>query len=549
MKRSLQFMLATGLAVVVAATGMEIPQAFGATTTSTAAQEKGAACSIKVVRSKTAEGPVVASGSTQLLPNENGRIYFYASHRGDWAMMDQSGKQVDQGVRQSFVSNPLLNGKYTLTFTPKDTKCGTWSTTINVESVTIYQGAEGSGQKIAPKQIVNVTELPANLQFTASYPGQWTVGGINETVYETKTFQFTVPAQFAGLSIPVTYVPNGGDDDSSTQFFIQAGGKQNSSSSGTPSDFDMDVVSQINANSTPTEEKEGLAQNASVTIYQNSLYKLWVTPNAEAFIKDRVEYQEADPGFWTVNNVLATNDHLNWNDTALNLASYGAGTYKVMYLSKTDATRQWTGTIQIVKDAKPASSRGSCDPVESGSAPAAQKLSLQTDKGAILPNGGTVIVSTQAELSDYRALKLTGTHAVKTGMQKINKDNVKSNIHYVHVPKVEWVSEPLTFGEQHEYSGGRISSANRVEVRYNNTVLASLVPSTGDDDEEVDGETALNVAALIAKNGNKAGNYTINIENTLSNLTCGYEENADSYDKVLGTNTMKQTYTMTITLK
>jgi hypothetical protein len=271
-----------------------------------------------------------------------------------------TGKQIDEGSRQIFVSLPLPNGKYSLSFTPKTASCGTWNITINVEQAQVYQGQAGTRQKITANQIVSVKDLPAKMHFSSSTAGKWTVGGLNETVYEAKTFDFTVPTYFAGMSIPVAFVPNGGDESSATHFFIQAGAQAAALSAVTSSDLGMDIVEQVNAMSTPTEEKYGLAQNSSVTIYQNSLYKLWITPNAEAVIKDWIEYKESDSGYWTVNNVLATNDYLNWNDTALNLAGYGKGTYKIQYLSKTDARRQWSGTVQVIQDFKPAGTKGSC---------------------------------------------------------------------------------------------------------------------------------------------------------------------------------------------
>lgn len=544
-KRLFQKMLATGLALLVVVTGMNTAPVFGAAATSTTSKE--AACSVKVVKGKTGDGSVVPNGSTQLITTESSRLLLYSSEKGSWAMVDlATGNQVDRGSKQTFVSIPMPKGKFSLTFTPKNTSCGKWNIKINVDQVVVYQGAEGSGQQINPNQLVSVTELPANMQFSSTYPGKWTVGGLNQTVFEAKSFSVTVPDYFAGMNIPVTFVPNGGEEESAIRFFIQAGGQNKTTTKS--QDFSMDIVGQLNAQSTPTEEKDGLAQNASIILYQKSLYKLWVTPNAEALIKDRVEFRESDPGYWTINNVLATNDHLNWNDTAVNLATYGVGTYKVQYLSKIDASKQWNGMVQIVEDSKPASSRGSCASVESGQAPPLQQLALSTESGALLANGGVTTITSTSELASYRSLKLTGTHVVYNGTEKVKKENVKTNVRYVHVPKLDWASEQLSFGEKREYSGGRISSANRVKIYYNNdTLIASFVPKSNDRDEW-DGETELDLAAIIGKNEKKPGNYTISIENTLSNQTCSYEENADSYDKVLGTNTVKQTFTTTFTL-
>ncbi|MGE5701774.1 MAG: hypothetical protein ACM32O_04530 [Clostridia bacterium] len=546
MKRSTQSILATGLAVLVSVSGMTVAPVYQAD----ASVSSPSSCGLKVYKGNNENGVEVAMNAKQLIPLEAGSIDLFASEAGKWKIVDQAtGKKIDEDQGQAFQSITLAKGTYTLSFSPKNATCGDWQMTVVVNPVEVFSNMAGSAQKLTQNQKVTIADLNTAVVFTSSSPGKWWTAGVDQTTYEASSFSFTVPPEFSGMSIPVMFQPNGGDESSIQRFLVEAGPAKNTC---TPklSTLTMDVVEQRNEGSTPTEEKSDLASDSSTRFYQDPLYKLWVTRNADAIIRDRVTYDERDPGYWVVNNAVATDERLNWNHTALNLASYGAGTYKVMYVSKTDSTRKWCGEVKIVQDSKPASTKGTCDWTESGSAPEAKELQLKTSKGVSLKDKGRVTID-KSDLRDYRELALSGTHVSYEGMAKKRKDKAKTNVRYLYLPKLEWKTETMTFGEKRLYSGGTLTSSNQVEVLFNDkTVLVTFDPKLNRDGSEgLDGEETLNLAKIINDHGNKPGKYTIRVKNELGYQTCEYESTSRGYNKLFGQKQVTQTFSTTIVLK
>jgi hypothetical protein len=504
-------------------------------------QETGVA----VFLGDNANGRSLPSGHTEKILGVSGSRQFFASEEGMWKIVGKNTTNlVKDGFGQSFDTGSLQTGMYDVIFQPRRKDAPEWKISLEVGLPAVYYLLNGNKQQLAQGQKITFANVPGSVSFFADVPGRWSVSGTNQAAVMTQSFQAVIPDILKGMTLTVTYEPEGGEVSSA--FHVQIDVPQGDANACDPTKAlaKMDILTKANPSSSFTTERERVASsNQTIDVYQEPLHEIWVTTAGTHMKRGGTTDAEEGPGIWAVNNVIADASRLNWDHTALNLASYMAGYYKVKYISKQDPALQWCGTIRVYESKQPSPSSPSCEVGEYGQSPAIIPLRLTTKKGTNLTDGGTIVVSSPSQLAEYSSLSLYANHVVYYGEKKIAKGS-KSERRFYIAPDLRWEVEKNEFGEERDFSGGKIFSRNSVKVLYNNKeVLEEITPrSNGRKD-------SLNLRKIIAENRNKPGKYTVVITHELSYVECRVDRAGKYYEKQLDTITKTQTFTTTIVVK
>lgn len=501
-----------------------------------------------------AVGTPIPAGAAQAIPGLLGSKRFYANSPGTWKLFRQgAAAELKTGEGQNFYTGTLQSGLYDLHFYPSDSSLTPWKITLQVGLTEIFLGNSAAGQKLVPGQKIVANAAPSTIQLFANTPGRWSVNGTGQALTGAQLFEVLLPERLAGMTVTVTYEPEGGNATSLNTVKIEIPGGQNACDP-SKATATMDVLMQKNERSSLLAEKENLASSSStVALYQNPLYKIWLATAAD-HLKFGSEADDGEgPGVWAVDNQIVEPSRLNWDHTALDLSSYGPGRYKINYYSKRDSKSAWCGYIQVYEDNPPIPAAPSCEPGEIGEAPALLPVRMIAKNGRQLQDGEVVTVGSPRELDAFSDLTLQANHVVHYGVKKVKKDpSNKKDRRFVWVPDLRWEYGTNTIGEFHHYSGAKIFSENRVEVVYNdNKTLRTIRPKLDKESDVTaqDGSKSLDLKAIIADNGNKPGTYTVEVINKLSYITCGIFAYKSTYEKNVDTKSFEQSYTVTVVVK
>ncbi|NGQ93637.1 hypothetical protein G3578_00450 [Brevibacillus sp. SYP-B805] len=489
-------------------------------------------------------GMIIPSGSTEKILAQSGSKNFLAEEQGSWKLVEKStGRTMKVMFGPKFNTGTLKTGSYEVSFLPKRDDATEWKITVEVGVPPVYSLLNGNKQQLFPGQKITAATVPGTITFYADVPGNWSVSGTSQTAAAAQTFDVMIPELLRGMTITVSYVPEGGDESDPVNVQVDVPpGNVNWCDPGKAM-AEMDILTRTNAASSYVREKEDLrTSDTLLDIYQAPLNEIWIATAADHFERGGISDAEEGPGIWAVNNVIADESRLNWDHTALNLASFDAGTYKVKYISKQDPALQWCGSVRIIEDKPPIQSAPSCEAGESGPAPDLLPLRLTAKNGTDLVDGGTITISDPDELEAYSALRLTANHVEKYGTKRIKKGS-DSDRRYYTVPDVRWEYGQTNFGKKIYYDGATIFSDNRVELLFNGTVIQEMTPRLDG------GSDTLNLQKWIERNDSKPGTYTLRITHDLSYVDCDVRQHGNAYEKDVKTVTKTQTFTTSIELK
>ncbi len=508
----------------------------------------------KIYNGTAAVGTPIPAGSIEAVPGLLGSKRFYASSQGKWKLFRQGATtELKSGTGQNFYTGTLQAGLYDLVFEPADASLSPWRVTLQVGLTEIYMGTSAAGQKLSPGQKITANAAPSTVQLYANTPGRWSVNGTGQSLAASQHFEVLLPEKLAGMTLTVTYEPEGGNATSTNTVRIEIPGGQNSCDS-SKATATMDILMQKNERSSLLVEKEGLASsNTTVALYQRPIYKIWMATAGDHMKFGSDADDDEGPGVWAVDNTIVESSRLNWDHTALELSSYPPGRYKINYYSKRDASKSWCGYVQVYEDSPPIPAAPTCEQGEIGEAPAMRPIYLTTKDGRQLMDGEVLTVDSPDELDAFSEVMVNANHVVHHGVKKVKKDKSnKNDRRFVWVPDLRWEFGVNTIGEFHHYSGGKIFSQNRVEVVYNDSkTLRSYRPKADKDGESQasDGLKSLDLRELIADNGNKPGTYTIQVINKLEYKTCGVYARELTFEKDLDTVSYEMSFSATIVVK
>lgn len=385
--------------------------------------------------------------------------------------------------------------------------------TPTVPKPELYRGSNASGQKINTGEKIVVQAMNEPITFYASALGSWEVSGTQQSAKNTQSFTATIPADYAGYILTLTYTPN--NEGESNKYVVQIEVPQNPNSQPKPkpvSQFKpkLDIVARGNADSSyQVEQSDVESDNDQVKVYQDPIYDIWVTTNADHFRFGNRHDAEEGPGVWVVNKLIVDKSYLNWDQTALQLSRFGAGYYDVQYISTIDSKVVWSRRIQLSNSTP--SLNDYCKAGETGQAIPSNSMKLVMNDGTQISHNSTKTIENRVQLNQLTKVTLLADHSVETGTKKIKKDGWK-----YFLPKMEWKYEQVGFGENHFYSDAKIGSKNVVEIIFNNEKELETFSSRETDD----GVATIDLREIIKKNKYKPGKYSIRISNYMFREVC-----------------------------
>ncbi|WP_400492728.1 hypothetical protein [Brevibacillus sp. H7] len=508
----------------------------------------------KIYSGTAAAGTPIPTGSTESIPGLSGSKRYYASSAGTWKLYRQGAEtEMKKGSGQSFYTGTLPSGLYDLVFEPTDVNLSPSRFTLHVGLTDIYLGMDATGQKLTPGQKITAKAAPSTVQLFADLPGRWSVSGTGQSIRDSRHFEVQLPEKLAGMTLTVTYEPEGGNSTSINTLRIEIPGVQNSCAP-SPGGATLDIMMQQNERSSLRMEKEDLtSSNNTVTLYQKPIYKIWLTTAGDHLKYGSDKDADEGPGVWAVDNMVVDSSRLNWDHTALELSSYSPGRYKINYYSKKDPNVSWCGYVRVYEDTPPTPSAPVCERDEIGEAPALLPIRLTASDGRQLSNGEVVTVHSLRALDAFSKVSLSANHVVHHGVMKVKKDaSNKKDRRFLWVPDLRWEYGMNTIGEYHYYSGGKIFSENVVKVVYNDSNTLRTFRPKHDKESDVtayDGLESIDMKEIIADNGNKPGTYTIHVTHKLAYRTCGVYARLSTFEKEVDTVEREQTFSATFVVK
>lgn len=491
-------------------------------------------------------GEAIPTGATDALFGQYGSKLYTSSQHGTWKLVNKKSKtEVNHFIGQAFATGVLLAGEYELTFIPNDLNVAPWQITILVGLPSLYLGTDDSGKKLTDRQKITAEAVPGTMQFYASAPGRWRVDGTGQTLFGSQHMQVEIPESLKGMTISVTFEPEQGEGTerssrTSTSVQIQVpGDPQSCDPSSTRAT--MDVLVQNNKSSSVQEERLNLyATDATVKIYQNPIYKVWITTSADYF-RFGTGSSDEGPGIWAVNNVVVDPSSLNGDQTGLELSRYKTGRQKINYYSMTNPGLSWCGYIEIIEDKQPTASSQSCEVGDRGTVPTLTPMKLRTKDGKEYAHGDRLVVDSVDEIEE---LQLAATHVVSKGTKKMRREKNKKDGRFVYVANQNWEYGVIPFGAKFGIDDSEISSKNRVVVKYNGEEIKEYKPRKSDDNE-VNGYESLDLQSVIQGDGRK-GAYTVEVENTLTYRTCRVVQKNRAYKKDIDEENIVQKLVFTV---
>lgn len=491
-------------------------------------------------------GPMIPSGVTERIKGVKGAKQYYSDETGTWKVMKKNTTQMMKlAFGQKLDTGELEAGNYDVIFDPAAPDTPDWKISLEIGLPPMYLETTESRQPLTYGQRLTANEAPSFMMFSADQPGRWWVNGTNQEELSAKTFNFYIPEMLKGTTVAVYYQPEGATDaEGANMVYVQVAGETNQACDPSTARAKMDILMQDNDQSMYFLEKEDVPSSVTtIDLYQEPLNEIWITTSGQYFKYGSDAYPEEGPGYWLVNNQVVEQTRLNWDQSAMNIASFGKGTHRIRYINKLDPTLQWCASVRIVEERRPIPSSPTCSAGETGQPPALIPIRLVTKKDNLLQDRGTVTVDSRAELSEFSDLTMIANHVVHYGTKKLNR-GTKTDRRYVFLPDLRWEVGETGFGERRHYSGGLIFSKNTVKVIYNDReVLKRIVPKNS---EVTDGEETLDLQQIIRKNEYKPGKYTIEIEQELSYVKCLIEFRLGTYDKDVSVDKRTQTFTTTV---
>ncbi|WP_103107748.1 hypothetical protein [Brevibacillus reuszeri] len=479
------------------------------------------------------EGEAIPSDGVMGIFGLHGTKTFTSTVSGTWKLFileKGTKKEMKSFSGKTYKAGPMMEGQYEVVFTPDDVNLPSWTTTIHVGSVDLYQGRDANGQKLTPNQKITAPAAPSQIQLYSLFPGRWWVNGTGQTLTDSQYFDVVVPDTFAGMALTVTFEPISSKSTPGTSrsevatVQIQIPGTPSACGPSEPQ-VTLDLITQKNKGSSLRIEKENLySSNNTVNVYQKPIHVVWLSTAADHFLNGSDVQGDEGPGVWAVNNVIVDNSKLNWDHTALDLSTYKPERYKINYYSKRDPKQTWCGYVQVVEDNAPTRSGLVCDQMESGVAPPSKPMSLKTKSGKTYSNEEKVVIESSEDLDKWQEVTLLASYVERTGTKKIKQDGRN-----YYMPKVEWAYGEIGFGSRQAPNGDQMISENRTEVLYDGKVIYSVKPGSRDDDDN--GIDELNIKKIIASNDTKPGEYTIRVTNTLGYSSCQVLSSNRSYNK------------------
>lgn len=510
------------------------------------------ASGISIYQGSDATGSLIPSGSTQTIYAENGSMKLYAGQQGIWKVFAKgSTTELKSSYGLRYNTGTLATGSYELSYTPLQEGAAEWRMNLEIGLPPIYQMVNGNKQKIAPGQKIMAASAPIIIPLTADTPGRWYVNGTNQAAFNTQNFEVMLPETLRGMTVTAYYQPEGHNDSNPSKVQIDVPAGENAANNACDpgkARASMDILSRANnASDLETEKVDLKSTTSTVNIYQDPLHEIWVATSAD-HMKDGSE-ADADegPGIWAVNNIVVDAARLNWDHTALDIASFGAGTYNIKYISKNDPSIRWCGSVRVYEDKPPVLASLSCDVDEYGPSPQLMPIQLSTGKGKQLADNGSIEVRSLSSLADFAELTMKANHVANYGTKRIKKGS-KSNRSYLTVPDLRWEYDVNEFGEKHDY-GGNIFSENKVEILFNEEVIKTIRPRSTRESEENTGSKTLDLQAIIKENGFKAGTYTVRITNQLAHNECRIDRRHEVDDKEIDRVEQKQIFTTSIVVQ
>lgn len=506
--------------------------------------------SLSIFAGENTAGEAIPSGGITGIFGMFGAKSYTSTAAGTWKLSNiANGKELKTSSEKSFTTGNLMQGQYELIFTPDDSSLPVWTTTIQVGSVDLYMGSDANGQKLTDNQKITAPAAPGQVQLYSLFPGRWWVNGTGQTLSDSQHFDVVIPETLAGMTLTVSFEPTPDNSTSKsksstvTTVQIQVPGAPNACEAPNAR-VTMDVLTQKNKGSSLIVEREDLySSSATVRLYQDPIYKIWLTTAANHFKYGTEIDDEEGPGVWAVNNVIVEVSKLNWDHTALDMSGYKPGSYKINYYGKRDPKQTWCGTIQIIQDQSPTASVPVCDPMESGVYPTQTPMRVLSKKGKEYRDGQTIVVDSQKDLEDLQGVKLMSTYVEKTGTKKVKLDGRN-----YYMPKLAWSYGENAFGSRQAPNSTQMTSENKVEVLYEGKVLSTIRPGSRDDEED-EGTWELDVKEIIARNDAKPGVYTVRITNTLGYTNCQVFASKKSYKKKTSFDENEEILTLTIDVK
>lgn len=496
-----------------------------------------------------AVGTIIPTGATESLFGQYGSKVYTSNKPGTWKLMKKSSNsEINHFSGQVFSTGVLLAGDYELTFIPDDLNLSPWQIAIQVGLPSLYLGTDSNGLKLSDRQKITAESVPGTIQLFSSTSGRWWVDGTGQTLSGSQHMDVAIPESLKGMTISVTFEP---DQDqgterasrSATSIQIQIPGDSQScdvSSARTT----LDVLVQNNKSSSLQEERSNLySSDATIKIYQNPIYKVWVTTASDHF-KFGSGSSEEGPGVWAVNNVVVDASYLNGDHTGLELSRYKTGRHKINYYSKANPELSWCGYIEIIEDTPPTASTQSCEVGDKGTVPTLTPMKLRTKNGKEYANGDKIVISSPDEVEE---LELSATHVINKGLKKIRRDKDKKDGRFRYITNLQWEYGAVPYGAMFDFGDGEITSKNEILVKYNGEVIKSYKPRKSDDNEP-GGYDSLDLARLIEQDGRK-GEYTVEVENTLTYRTCKIVERYSSYKKKINDEKIVQKLVFTVEVK
>jgi|GEM_PF-751295 len=494
-------------------------------------------------------GPNIASGSTEAIYGNYGTKVYYANTSGVWKLTyPQNGNTIKGETGNLFSTGVLIAGGYELSFTPDDLNQTPWQVELQVGPPVLYLGTDENGQQLNDKQKVTAENAPGTVQLFSPAPGRWWVDGTGQTLINSQYFEAVVPEKLEGMTMSVTFEPDqpGTERSSNSMITIQI------QVPGAPSGCDagsaratLDVLKQNNVGSSLLTERENLySSDITVKVYQDPIYKIWVTTSADHLRYD-YDSSEEGPGVWAVDNVVVDNSYLNWDHTALEISRFKEGRHKINYYSKTKPDVTWCGYIQVIEDKPPTSSTPSCDVGEEGTIPPSTKMKLIGESGKEFVDGDKITVESS---KDLEKLQLMAVHVENKGMKRVKREkNNKDDRRFLYVADLQWEYDMIPFGANYEYGYGPISSKNMVVIKYEGEVIKTIKPKSSEDDEP-GGVDLLDLPSIIAYDG-RSGEYKVEVHNTMTYGTCSIVRRDKSYKKYLKDVDKEQKLVLTVDVK
>ncbi|MGC5324911.1 hypothetical protein [Brevibacillus sp. SYSU BS000544] len=402
--------------------------------------------------------------------------------------------------------------------------------TPTVPKPELYRGINASGQKIntGEKIVVQATNEP--ITFYASAMGSWVLSGTQQSAKNTQSFTATIPTDYAGYILTLTYTPN--DAGESNKYVVQIEVPPNPSPQPKPnpnpglpindqSKAKIDIVARGNSDSSYQIEQSDLeSSNDLITVFQAPIYDIWLTTSANHFRYGNRYDAEEGSGVWAVNKVIVDKSYLNWDQTALQLSRFGAGYYDVQYISNVDSKVVWSRRVRLSNSAL--SLNDYCTSGETGAAMPVNSMKLVMKDGTQIGHNSIKKIENRSDLNQFTEVTLLADHAVKTGLKKIKKDGWK-----YWLPTTAWKYEQVGFGEDHYYEDARIGSRNVVEIFFNSTEKLA----TFSTDRENEGVSAIDLKEIIKKNKYKPGKYSIRITNYMYRDVCSETDFDNIYSR------------------